>query len=320
MANVVSMVAYFAPSRRPTPLRVVALGASVVFLVASGLLAVGYSSQIRSYLTHWKGSPTHTEPYATPPADDRPELRVAVVGDIGDSGKRLQGTAGAIERLSGEEGYQVLLLLGDNVYPNGDPARLPDTVFEPFAGVLDQGARLLAIVGNHDVKDGHGAPQMQALGMPGLWWSTRIGDVLFVGLDSNDPEDPTQKAWLEQTLATTDARWKIVAVHHPPYSAGYQGSNRAVREAFSPLFERFGVQLVLSGHDHDYQRSRVVVGVTYVVTGAASGSRRTSERSFTAASFSWHHFVELDIYADRILGRAVNQADRVADTWILPAS
>ena len=313
-------VAHFPLRPHPTPLRVVALGAGVVALVASGLLAVRYPHQVRSYLTHWKGSPTHTEPYVMPSAEDPPALRVAVVGDVGDSGKRLQGTADAIERLSGEMGYQVLLLLGDNAYPRGDPGQLPGTVFEPFAGVLDGGARLLAIVGNHDVMDGHGPQQMAAPGMPGLWWSTRMGDVLFVGLDSNEPENPTQKAWLEHTLATTDARWKIVALHHPPYSAGYQGSNLAARQAFGPLFVRYGVQLVLSGHEHDYQRSTVIGGVTYVVSGAASGSRRTGERSFTAASFSWHHFVELDIYPDRIVGRAVNQSHRVADTWTLAAA
>ncbi len=310
-------VAHFVPSPRPTPRRVVALGVGVVALFASGLLAVRYPHQVRAYLTHWKGSPTLTYPYVMPTADDPPELRVAVAGDIGDSGQRLQATADAIERLSGAMGYQVLLLLGDNVYPRGDPDRLPDTVFEPFAGVLGGGTRLLAIVGNHDVMDGHGPPQLAALGMPGLWWSSRMGDVLFVGLDSNQPDNPTQKGWLEETLAASDARWKIVALHHPPYSAGYQGSNVAAREAFGPLFERYGVQLVLSGHEHDYQRSRTIGGVTYVVTGAASGSRRTGEKSFTAVSFSWHHFVELDIYPDRILGRAVNQSDLVADTWEL---
>jgi hypothetical protein len=102
-------------------------------------------------------------------------------------------------------------------------------------------------------------------------------------------------------------------VHHPPYSAGYQGSSKDVRAAFSPLFERYGVQLVLSGHDHDYQRSVPIGGVTYVVTGGASGTRRTGEDDFTAESFSWHHFTEVAVFADRIVVRAVNQDLRVAD-------
>jgi 3',5'-cyclic AMP phosphodiesterase CpdA len=188
-------------------------------------------------------------------------------------------------------------------------------VFEPFAGVLDRGTRLLAILGNHDKP--HGDAQMAALGMPGHWWSVEHNGVLLVGLDSNMWDDPTQRAWLETTLAHSDATWKIVALHHPPYSAGYQGSSINVRNTFVPLFERYGVQLVLSGHDHDYQRSKVINGVTYVVTGAAAGTRRTGDASFTAVSFSWHSFVELGIYPDRLVGRALNQDDRVADQWTL---
>ena len=89
------------------------------------------------------------------------------------------------------------------------------------------------------------------------------------------------------------------------------------RRAFVPLFERYGVQLVLSGHDHDYQRSKVINGVTYVVTGAAAGTRRTGEADFTAVSFSWHSYVELGVYPDRLVGRVMNQDDRVADQWLL---
>ncbi|HEX2564161.1 MAG TPA: metallophosphoesterase [Acidimicrobiales bacterium] len=295
--------------------RRLALGVVVVALTAGGVVALQYRRQITSYLTHWKGSPTHTDPYVAFPADDRPELRVAIVGDIGDSGGRLEATAAAMAAIVDDDPFDVLLLLGDNVYPSGDPARLPDTVFEPFADVLDDGTELLAILGNHD--DANGDAQLDALGMPGRWWAQEYGDILLIGLDSNEPNNPEQLAWLEATLQATTATWRIVAVHHPPYSAGYQGSNEATRAAFTPLFRRYGVQLVLSGHDHDYQRSKVIDGVTYIVTGAASGTRRTGEASFTEVSFSWHSFVELGIYPDRLIGRVMNQDHRVADEWTL---
>jgi 3',5'-cyclic AMP phosphodiesterase CpdA len=155
--------------------------------------------------------------------------------------------------------------------------------------------------------------------MPGLWWARHLGDVLLVGLDSSRAGDPGQQAWLERTLADATERWRIVVLHHPPYSAGYQGSNREAREAFVPVFERHGVQLVVSGHDHDYQRSVPINGVTYVVTGGAAGTRRTGEEDFTAVSFSWHHFVELAVFDDRLVVRAVKQDLRVADeATILP--
>jgi 3',5'-cyclic AMP phosphodiesterase CpdA len=290
----------------------------VVLLVILAVAVVGfvqYRRQVVSYLTHWRGSPSHTEAYVAFPADDPPELRIAVAGDIGDSGARLNATADAMARIEGDDQFDALLLLGDNVYPSGDPAELPQTVFEPFADVLDGGTGLLAILGNHD--ESNGDAQLDALGMTGHWWAEERGDVLLVGLDSNQPDNPEQRAFLEETLSSSAARWKIVAVHHPPYSAGYQGSSKATREAFSPLFERYGVQLVLSGHDHDYQRSEVINGVTYVVTGAAAGTRRTGKDDFTEVSFSWHSYVELGIYPDRLVGRVMNQDNRVADEWTL---
>ena len=270
-----------------------------------------YRRQITSYLTHWKGSPTSTVAYeAYSPA---PDVHLAVVGDIGDSGGRLQRTAAAVAALDAEDDYDALVLLGDNVYPAGDPDRLRSTVFEPFANVLDGDTKLLAILGNHDAMKGHSQAQIDALGMPGPWWSERIGDVQIVGLDSNEIDDPQQQAFLEGELAGTDATWKVILVHHPPYSAGYQGSSSASREVVAPIAARYGVQLVLSGHDHDYQRSKVIDGVTYVVTGGAAGTRRTGERGFTAESFSWHHFVDIAVFRDRLVLRAVNQDRRVAD-------
>jgi hypothetical protein len=302
-------------TRRRHVVRRLAVLVVLAIVATAGLGFALYRRQVISYLTHLKGSPTRTEPYVPFPADDRPELRIAVAGDVGDSGRRLDATADAMARSTGDDPFDVLLLLGDNVYPSGDPTKLPTTVFGPFAAVLGGGAELLAVLGNHDAPNGDA--QLAALGMPGHWWSVQHGDVLIVGLDSNRPDDPTQIAWLEETLRESTATWKIVALHHPPYSAGYQGSSMRARRAFVPLFERYGVQLVLSGHDHDYQRSKMINGVTYVVTGAAAGTRRTGDSSFTAVSFSWHSYVELGVYPDRLIGRVLNQDDRIADQWVL---
>jgi 3',5'-cyclic AMP phosphodiesterase CpdA len=302
------------PRPRSIVLRVLgAVLALVVVAAAIGFLQ--YRRQVIAYLTHLRGSPSHTEPYVAFPADDPPELRIAVAGDIGDSGSRIDATGEAMARLPGDKPFDVLLLLGDNVYPSGDPAKLPETVFGPFADVLDRGADLFAILGNHDVS--RGDEQLDALGMPGHWWAEERGDVLLIGLDSNEVADPDQRAFLEETLRGSTVTWKIVAVHHPPYSAGYQGSSEETRAAFAPLFEEHGVQLVLSGHDHDYQRSKEINGVTYVVTGAAAGTRRTGKDDFTEVSFSWHSYVELGVYPDHLVGRVMNQDNRVADEWVL---
>ncbi len=288
------------------------LGAAAALVLV--VLVVGFRRQTWSYLTHVKGPPARTwdwEPHRPPPP-----VHLAVAGDTGDSGRSLDATAAAVGAIAATEPYDALLLLGDNVYPSGDVGRLGATVFRPFAPVLGPGTALYAVLGNHDVARSDGSAQMRALGMPGRWWSQQVGNVLLVGLDSNDLT-PQQLRWLDRTLAGSTATWKVVALHHPPYSAGYQGSQLQVRRDVVPVLERHGVQLVLSGHDHDYQRSVPLDGVTYVVTGAGSGTRRTGTDWFTAVSFSWRSFVDLAAYPDRMVVRAVGGDDQVADQVVL---
>lgn len=298
--------------------RHVVISVSLLVVVALAATFLVYRRQTISYLSHRKGGPSVTWPYEA--HDPPPEFHLAVVGDEGDGGTRVDATGAAVGVVSADEPFDALLLLGDNVYPAGDPSRLDNTVFEPFVEVLDDGADLLAILGNHDVSKDRGDEQLALLGMSGPYWAHQDGDVLIVGLDSTEMDDPAQLDFLEDTLASTTATWRIVAVHHPPYSAGYQGSSEEVRAALTPIVERHGVQLVLAGHEHDYQRSVPINGVTYVVSGAAGGTRRTGEDDFTAASYSWHHFVDIAVTGDRLDLRAVGQDGSVFDEVVITAA
>jgi hypothetical protein len=295
---------------------VVVAGLVVVVL----MVGVVYRGQIRRRVTHRLGGPRQTVAWQPFTASEPALVHLALAGDVGGRGrgvKRVRAIAEAVRHIDSVHPLDGLVLLGDNVYPSGDPGRLDETVFGPFAGVLDH-VPLLAVLGNHDVRHGHAAGQVAALGMPGRWWAHAFGEhVLLVGLDSNLVDDPAQQDWLARTLAAATQPWRIVVVHHSPYSAGYQESDLAVRRAFVPLFERFGVQLVVSGHDHDYQRSTPVGGVTYLVSGGAAGTRRTGRDDFTAVSFRWHHFVELAVFPDRLVARAVSPTLRVADQVVM---
>ena len=304
-------------ARRRVGRRVARIALAVAAVVLFGGWSV-YGDQAWRLVTHLKGSPSSTVAYE--PLLQPPLLHLAALGDVGEPGSRLSATARGVAAIAAHDPFDAVLLLGDNVYPNGDPARLDEVVFDPLAPVLADGSRLLAILGNHDVADDHADAQLAALGMPARWWAeTWGGDLLVVGLDSTTPHDPAQRRFLERVLSRSTATWKIVALHHPPYSAGYQGSSSEARDIFSPTFARHGVQLVLSGHDHDYQRSEPIDGVVYVVSGAAAMTRRTGEDDFTAVSFSWHHFVDIHVFADRLVLRAVNQDLRVADEVTIPS-
>jgi 3',5'-cyclic AMP phosphodiesterase CpdA len=278
----------------------------LVFLVLLGVLALLDTSAIASSFPGRVGSPEVTIPVAEREPADRPLIRLAVLGDVGTGEAGELAVARRVATVGAGDPFDALVLLGDNVYPDGDPSRLGATVFGPFGPVLDGGAALLPVIGNHDA--GFADEQVAALGMPGRWYANEIGDILFLGLDSTDPENPAQLAWLERTLATSRARWIVAAMHHPPFSAGAHGSNRDTREAFVPLFERYGVDLVLAGHDHDYQRSIPIGGITYVVSGGGAKVRATGSADFTATSAAVLHFVDLGVWEDRMELTAISLA------------
>lgn len=269
--------------------------------------------------THRIGEPGQTWDVVALPEEAQPWLRVALVGDVGDGGGREYETAAAIEAQARIDRFDILMLLGDNVYPAGEPQRIEATVFEPFGPLLDAGTELFAVLGNHDVMSDTGDSQLEAMGMPGRWYAVERGDLLGIALDSTRHDDPDQLAWLEDTLASSDATWKLVGLHHPPYSGGFHGSQVELRDTFVPLFERYGVQVVFSGHEHDYQRSDPINGVTYIVTGAASRTRRTGTSDFTAVAYSTHHYVDLNVFDDHLLLRAIDQDGEQFDEVVIPA-
>ena len=295
----------------------------IVVLAVVALAAVALAQpKVRERVSYWFEAQSDPPPVlgsaTVPPVADAPLVRFAVVGDVGTGEADEISTATAVDELEGTDEYDALLMLGDNVYPDGDPRQVDRTVFEPFAGVLDGPTELLAVLGNHDVENGNGDAHAAALGMPERWYSTSFGDTLVLSLDSTRPDDPDQLGWLTDTLAASSATWKIATMHHPPYSGGYHGSSDEVRDSFSPLFEEYGVQLVLAGHDHDYQRSKVINGVTYVVSGAAAKLRDTRKADFSVEAWSVLHFVDLAVWPDRLEVRAVDQAGDVFDDVVIP--
>jgi 3',5'-cyclic AMP phosphodiesterase CpdA len=290
---------------------------SVALLIAAAPVAVRWEP-LWVAIPGRVGAPEITVPFEPRVPGEQPVVRLAAVGDAGTGDAAERSVAETMAQTGASDPFDALLLLGDNVYPSGDPSRLDAAVFEPFGPVLDAGAELLAVLGNHDVEAGHGPAQAAALGMPHSWYTAEVGPALVIALDTNQVGSTEQRAWLERTLASSDAAWVIVIMHHPPFSAGYHGSTATVREEWVPLFERYGVDLVLTGHDHDYQRSAPIGGITYVVSGGGASPRPTGRAEFTAYSASGLHFVDVAVWEDRIEVQAISPSG-VFDTFALPA-
>lgn len=245
-------------------------------------------------------------------------LRLAVAGDVGHPSPELDRTVAVMAEEHGRRPFDALVLLGDNVYPDGDPARVGEAVLAPFSPVLARGVDLIAVLGNHDVQRGEGDEVARLLGMPARWYERRFGPIQLVALDSTLHDDSHQRDWLERTLAVSDCAFRIVALHHPPYSAGWHGSAKTVRRRFEPAFRRHRVDLVLAGHEHDYQRSKPIGDTVYVVSGAATHLRATGRRWFTAAAHARHHFLDVWLVDDEVIVQSVGHDRQLFDRVVLP--
>jgi acid phosphatase len=187
------------------------------------------------------------------------------IGDFGVGGQRQRLTGAAVERFAAGRPADALVTLGDNDYTER-PAAFRANWLGSFAWAAADGLLVAGTLGNHDVRVQGGRYQFDLLGMPRRYYRRRVGDVGLFLIDSNTL-GRVQLRWLESALASSDAPWKVVAMHHPAYSCGgYLGDSR-VRTLLVPIFERTGVDLVLAAHDHNYQRFAPRRGVTYVVHG-----------------------------------------------------
>ncbi len=134
--------------------------------------------------------------------------------------------------------------------------------------------------------------------------------VEFFALDSTNLDRP-QLRWLEQRLADSRAAWKICFLHHPLYTSGrYRMASLVQRSALESLFVTHGVNAVFSGHEHIYQRSALVGGIQYFVSGGA-GSLRPGDgvpTSYIARTYSDdYHFMLVEIEGDHLHFQAISR-------------
>jgi calcineurin-like phosphoesterase family protein len=240
-------------------------------------------------------------------------VRFVVFGDSGgDSRGLLRPTMDRVP-------FDLMLHVGDIAYSDGSLANFEAKFFDTYSTLLEH-VPIFPASGNHEYATA-AAAYRQVFALPengapdGLerWFSYDWGDIHFVALDTELVAAP-QAAWLERDLTNNVLPWKVVYMHRPPYSSGSHGSSLGVREAFSPLFERFGVQLVLSGHDHDYERTKLIGGVTYIVTGGGGYSvRNVGSSEFTVYSQAVFHLVQAEVREDELLLRAIGASGEVID-------
>ncbi len=209
--------------------------------------------------------------------------RVWVLGDSGTANANAQAVANAYQTFTGATRTNLWLMLGDNAYNDGTDSQYQAAVFDLYPTTLRQSV-LWPTIGNHDTAQSTNPaltiPYFQIFNLPanaeagGLasgtekYYSFNYSNIHFVCLDSmtsdRSPGGP-MLTWLQSDLAATTQPWIIAFWHHPPYTKGShdsdtEGQLSEMRANILPLLESYGVDLVLTGHSHSYERSFLLDG------------------------------------------------------------
>ncbi|MGQ0760987.1 MAG: metallophosphoesterase family protein [Acidobacteriota bacterium] len=206
-------------------------------------------------------------------------VRFAVMGDTGTGSSKQKEVAARMAQYYSAFPYEFVLMLGDNMY-GGESAKDFETKFsEPYKQLLNNQVKFYAALGNHDQTLQKNYVNFNMDGKE--YYRLKKGNVAFYALNSNYM-DKKQVKWLEDELAKDTSEWKVAFMHHPPYSSGGKhGSDDQLREVIEPIFLKYGVNVVLTGHDHFYERIKPQKGIYYFVSGAAGKLRSGDIKSGT---------------------------------------
>ncbi len=217
-----------------------------------------------TFLPTATATPTPT-PVPASPTPWQPTVRFAVIGDFGYAGL----AEAAVARLVHSWQPDFILTVGDNNYPDGVEDTVQANVLQYYGDDIRAG-RFYPALGNHDWHEGHITAYLRYLRPPGgrRYYDFAVGPVHIFVLDScgQEPDgitaDSAQARWLREGLAAAREPWKIVVLHHPPYSSARHGSTKALQWPFAA----WGAQAVIAGHDHVYERI-MRDGIVYLVDG-----------------------------------------------------
>jgi hypothetical protein len=253
-----------------------------------------------------------------------PMAGFAAFGDFGGGPAQGAVAAGMLQWVRDGHRVDALVTTGDNVYDFGEPKFFEAYLKAPYRALQTTGRPMWATLGNHDVAAGHGAEQLEFLGLPPLPYAKTLPGVRFLFLDANRPGDAAQKRWLTDQLASPVPEiFTVAAFHQPVFSCGLHGRTPGVIENWYSLLNSGEVALVLTGHDHDYERYLSAEGTTYIVTGGGGRDLyplipgcNAPERRAGAVK---HHFTGIEVYSDRMTVTAVAVDGSIIDKVDIPA-
>jgi acid phosphatase type 7 len=259
-----------------------------------------------------------------------PDINATVTfAAIGDSGKGNAAQYAVAQQLI-DAAPDVVLHTGDVVYRRGAICHYNQRFFDPYADLIAT-TPVYPAVGNHDLLSNEGKPYFETFVLPANnpegsedYYSFVYGPVHVIVLNSefyaadDDESIATQREWLAQELEGSTRPWQLVTLHRPLYSSTSGKADERIRDDLGPLFYEGQVDLVLSGHAHNYERFEPIDGVTYVVTGGGGADLYDLDPgSATAASAKRHHLVRLTIAPETLTLEAIDDLGDLFDEFQL---
>ena len=257
-------------------------------------------------------------PKLTLPVKDG-SVRFAVIGDTGSGTEKQRDVGNMMVKYRALFPFEFVLMMGDNLYGGEAPQDFEKKFSEPYKALLDNKVKFYATLGNHDLPLQVNYENFNMNGKE--YYRFKKGNVAFYSLNSNYM-DKKQVKWLEDELAKDTSEWKICFFHHPPYSSAKKhGSDDQLREVVEPIFLKYGVNVVLTGHDHVYERIKPQKGIYYFVSGAGGKLRSgdVSETSqLTEKSYDRDlHFMLFEVAGDQMYFQAISRTGETIDSGVI---
>lgn len=259
----------------------------------------------------------------------RGAVRFAVIGDSGRGDAQQQGVADEMVRWRERFPFDFVLMLGDNIYDSHTPEDYAAKFERPYKALLEAGVTFHAAIGNHDDAAQIYYKQFNMGGQRyhsfrrsevSLQGGLAGAGVRFFALDSRS-FDERQLDWLADELDDSSSRWKIVYFHHPLYTSGrYESASRALRVVLEPILVNGDVDVVLSGHEHFYERMRPQRGIYYFISGAAGSLRENDIKptELTARGFDRDYsFMLMEARGDELYFQSITRKGETVDAGVL---
>ena len=243
-------------------------------------------------------------------------VKFAVIGDSGTGDKNQLAIGKEMASWRTRYPFEFVVMMGDNLYGGETPKDFDKKFTIPYKALLDGGVKFYAALGNHD--DAALQRNYKPFNMNGeRFYSFKPqAGVRFFALDSNYV-DKAQLDWLDKQLAMSGSEWKIMFFHHPLYSSGEtHGSAELQRGLLEPVFLKYGVNVVLTGHEHFYERIKPQKGIAYFIIGSSAKLRKgdLSKSDLTAFGDDREFtFMLMEIVGDELFFQTINQSGKTID-------